>query len=176
MGSCPQGHPVPTGFDFCGTCGAQVVLAAAAMPQVVEASPDVIPPRTAEAPGAVIAPRPEESTGGSVPWAPSSTMAAPARPRPSAAVPEQRNGVGRTAVILGCLSLITAPVVGLGVVAGVLAVAFGEAGLARVRGGTATNRHTAGWGVLLGLVGAVVSVALLRYYQLLADSGISLLG
>ncbi len=165
-----------------------MVLAAAPMPQVaetspaviaprtVEAPPAVLPPRTIEAPPAALAPRTDELTGGSATWEPSSTISAPARPRPGIAASEQRNGVGRTAVILGCLSLITAPMVGLGVVAGVLAVAFGEAGLARVRSGTATNRHTAGWGVLLGLVGAVVSVALLRYYQLLADSGISLLG
>ncbi len=201
MGSCPQGHPVPAGFDFCGTCGEQVPVSDVAPPQVapptmtpltlppVERRP--IPPMApAQTPGATATATPRATTTAtpsetamttapiSQP-APASRETEPvivARPRPDSSSPAPRNGLGRTAAILGGLSLLTAPILGLGIIAGVLAVAFGEAGLARERVGTATNRRTAGWGIVLGLVGAILSLALLRYYQLLADSGSILIG
>ena len=193
MGSCPQGHPVPAGFDFCGTCGEQVPVSDVAPPQVAPATvtPLILPPlerapiqpeEPAVPPGATVTATPSETATTTAPTArpaPASRETEPviaARPRPDTSSPAPRNGLGRTAAILGGLSLLTAPILGLGIIAGVLAVAFGEAGLARVRVGTATNRRTAGWGIVLGLVGAILSLALLRYYQLLADSGSILIG
>ena len=211
MGSCPQGHPVPVGFDFCGTCGAQIPLEVTSpSPPGSMPDPDAGPwqvetvtrrldvmarpdPEGAPARGDAPASPLKAGEGGSparldpvrvpapTPLPGSGRPAVervPAAPRPDMQPTEAsaRNGLGRTAATLGVLSIITAPAMGLGIVIGVLAVAFGEAGLARVRARTATNRRAAGWGIFLGLVGALVSLALLRYYQLLAESGFILIG
>lgn len=77
------------------------------------------------------------------------------------AQPEPRNGLGLTSLVLGISALIPGLMPITFWVAGPLAVgaiAFGLAGLARVRRGTATNRWTARFGIATGLLAATLSI------------------
>ena len=64
-----------------------------------------------------------------------------------------RNGMGIAALVLGILSLLTGV---FGMILGGLAIVFGSVGLGRANRGEATNKVMAGWGLGLGIAGAVV--------------------
>lgn len=71
-----------------------------------------------------------------------------------------RNGLGTAALVLGILALLLCWTVVGGVVFGLLALIFGAIGRARVKRGEATNGGPALAGVILGLLGVVLSVVL----------------
>ncbi|MEA5363059.1 MmpS family transport accessory protein [Amycolatopsis sp., V23-08] len=72
-----------------------------------------------------------------------------------------RNGLGTAGFVLGLLGLVVAPIPLAGVVAWPLAVAgliLSAVGLARVRAGKATNRGLTIAGIVVSVLGLVVSV------------------
>ncbi|MFD7549685.1 DUF4190 domain-containing protein [Streptomyces sp. NPDC059816] len=93
---------------------------------------------------------------GSGPWGPS----APHWPYPMA-TPPPRNGMGIAALVLGVVGVLLGLVViffWMSWLPALLALVFGCIGLSHVRKGVATNRGMALAGVILGVVGLLVSV------------------
>lgn len=80
-----------------------------------------------------------------------------------------RNGAGTAAFVLGLLALLTFWTVLGGVVLGVLAVALGLSARGRARRRQATNGGLALAGVVLGLVGLILSAGLIAF--LASDTG-----
>ncbi|MGR8007971.1 DUF4190 domain-containing protein [Streptomyces hypolithicus] len=71
------------------------------------------------------------------------------------------NGYGITAMVLGIISVTFFCAYGLGVILGVLALIFGILGRKRVQRGEATNQGMALAGIILGIVGFLLSAAFL---------------
>ena len=72
------------------------------------------------------------------------------------------NGLGVAAMVLGILSLVFMILFPpIGVVLGILALVFGIIGVRRVGRGEATNRGQAMAGWITGVIGLLISVALL---------------
>lgn len=71
-----------------------------------------------------------------------------------------RNGLGTAAMVLGIIGVITCWTVIGGIILGLLAIVLGAIARRRVERGEATNGGVALSGVILGLVGLVLAVAL----------------
>ncbi|MGW0545665.1 DUF4190 domain-containing protein [Streptomyces altiplanensis] len=69
------------------------------------------------------------------------------------------NGFGITAMVLGIISVTFFCAYGLGIILGILALIFGILGRKRVQRGEATNSGMALAGIILGIVGFVLSAA-----------------
>ena len=72
----------------------------------------------------------------------------------------KRNGLGVAALVLGVLAVLTCWTVVIGFVLGVLAIIFGVVGRGRAKRGEADNRGIATAGLVLGIVGIVLSVVI----------------
>lgn len=77
--------------------------------------------------------------------------------------PARRNGLGTAALILGVLAVLTSWTVLFGLALGVTAVILGAVGRRRSRRGEADNGGVALAGLITGLVGALLSTALLAF-------------
>ena len=99
-------------------------------------------------------------------------------------VAPRRNGFGVAALVLGVLAVLLSWTVLGGIILGILAVIFGALGRGRVRRGEATNGRSSVAGIVLGVVGTLIAVALIalavstlnspagqRYRQCLEQSG-----
>lgn len=71
-----------------------------------------------------------------------------------------RNGLGLAAMILGIVAIVGSITVIIGLVCGVLALIFGIVGRKRVGRGEATNRGQATAGLVCGIIGLALVVAL----------------
>lgn len=71
-----------------------------------------------------------------------------------------RNGFGTAALVLGILSIVTCVTVVGGVLLGLLAVVFGVLGRGRAKKGLASNGGLAVTGLILGVVGLVLSIVI----------------
>ncbi|MBC3192427.1 DUF4190 domain-containing protein [Pseudonocardia sp. C8] len=76
--------------------------------------------------------------------------------------PRPRNGVGTTALVLGILGILTCWLL-IGALFGLIAVALGIIGIARVSKGIATNRGVAISGLVLGVLSVLATVALVVF-------------
>lgn len=91
--------------------------------------------------------------------APPPAYGAPAYGAPVGGPP--RNGRGVAALVLGILALLTSITVVGGILFGVLALVFGVLGRGRARRQEATNGGMATAGIVLGLLGLLLSAALI---------------
>lgn len=102
-----------------------------------------------------------QAPAGQNPWGPQPTgPAAPYWPPYPIPVPQPRNGMGITALVLGIVGVILGLTVLLFWVSwlpALLAVVFGSVGLSYARRGLATNRAMALAGVILGAAGLLIS-------------------
>ncbi|WP_406062656.1 DUF4190 domain-containing protein [Streptomyces sp. NBC_01077] len=73
------------------------------------------------------------------------------------------NGMGTTSMVLGIIAVVGFCMYGLGVVLGVLALIFGIIGLKKAGRGEATNRGMAIAGVVLGIIGTLISAVFLGF-------------
>lgn len=73
------------------------------------------------------------------------------------------NGMGITAMVLGIIATVLFCFYGLGVILGVLAVIFGFIGRGRAQRGEATNGGMALAGIILGIIGALISAAFIGF-------------
>lgn len=71
-----------------------------------------------------------------------------------------RNGMGVAALVLGILAVLTCWIIYVSIPLGVLAIVFGVIGRGRARRGEATNAGSAMAGMVLGIIGVVLSIAL----------------
>src|SRR3954467_8934699 len=71
-----------------------------------------------------------------------------------------RNGAGTAALVLGILALLGSFTVFGGIVLGIVAIVLGVIGRRRAARGEATNRGSATAGLVLGIIGAVLALAL----------------
>lgn len=110
---------------------------------------------------------------GQEPWGPLPAAPAPSYwpPQYPLPVPQPRNGMGITALVLG----ITGVVLGLAVILfwlswlpALLAVVFGFVGLGYARRGLATNRAMALAGVILGAAGLLISAGVGVFFVVVA--------
>ncbi|MFY9809541.1 MAG: DUF4190 domain-containing protein [Pseudonocardiaceae bacterium] len=85
----------------------------------------------------------------------------PARPR---------NGFGIAALVLGILALVLCWTVVGGILFGILAVIFGLLGRGRAKRGEATNGGLSLAGVVLGVIGLIISIGLIAFGLSLANS------
>lgn len=76
--------------------------------------------------------------------------------------PAPKNGVGIAALVLGILAVLTGFFV-IGGLLGLVAVVLGFIGSGRAKRGLATNRGMAITGIVLGLVGIVIAVAVIAF-------------
>ena len=83
---------------------------------------------------------------------------------------QPRNGFGVAALVLGLLALVSSWTIIGGIVFGILAVIFGVLGRGRARRGEATNGGFSVAGIVLGAVGALISVALIALAMSLLNS------
>jgi len=81
--------------------------------------------------------------------------------RPPAA--HGRNGLGVAALVLGILAILASITVIGGVIFGLLALIFGFIGRGRAKRGEATNGGIALAGAITGLIGLLLSVALITF-------------
>lgn len=72
-----------------------------------------------------------------------------------------RNGLGVAALIVGILSIPLGLTVIVGSVMGIVAIVLGITGRSRVKRGEANNPGVALWGIITGIIGIVVSVAVI---------------
>lgn len=72
-----------------------------------------------------------------------------------------RNGLGVAALILGLLAVLTAITVFVGILFGLLAIILGVIGRGRAKRGEANNGGMALAGIILGIVGLLISSALI---------------
>lgn len=84
----------------------------------------------------------------------------PLAPRSTAAPGSDQNGYGFAALVLGVLAVVLA-VVGVGIIASVMAILFGIVGRRRADEGRATNRGLATAGLVLGFAGATMTLLFL---------------
>jgi len=70
-----------------------------------------------------------------------------------------QNGLGIAAMILGIVGFFLAFIV-IGIIPAVLALIFGIIGVRRAKRGTASNRGQATSGLVLGIIGIVVAIAM----------------
>lgn len=112
--------------------------------------------------------------------APQDPFATPSGDRPAAqpysapgfgdpAPAQPRNGLGTTAFVLGLLALLTFWTMVGGVVLGVLAVVLGAVARGRAKRREATNGGLAVAGIVLGLVGLILSAGMIAF--LASDTG-----
>jgi hypothetical protein len=80
---------------------------------------------------------------------------------PAAGAGGVRNGLGTAGLVVGILAVITCWTVVGGVVLGVLAIIFGAVGRSRANRGEASNGGVAVAGIVLGLVGLELAIALI---------------
>ncbi|TNM64576.1 DUF4190 domain-containing protein [Streptomyces sp. NP160] len=73
--------------------------------------------------------------------------------------PAPKNGVGLAALIIGILALLLSFTVFGGIILGLVAIVLGIIGARRVKRGLATNRGASITGVVLGVLGLMVSIA-----------------
>ncbi|MGW7054569.1 DUF4190 domain-containing protein [Streptomyces sp. NPDC054887] len=78
-------------------------------------------------------------------------------------VPAPANGYGITAMVLGIIAVTFFCAYGLGIILGILALIFGILGRKRVQRGEATNAGMALAGIILGVVGFVLSAAFIGF-------------
>jgi len=78
-----------------------------------------------------------------------------------AAAAQRRNGFGVAALVLGVLALLSAWTVIGGIILGILAVIFGVLCRGRVRRGEATNGGMSMAGIVLGVIGTLIAIALI---------------
>jgi drug/metabolite transporter (DMT)-like permease len=93
--------------------------------------------------------------------APGATSVRPTHP--SARPQRRRNGAGTAALVLGVLGLVLAVLfifAPLGALLGLIAAVLGGLGIARANKGAADNRGQAVAGLLTGLAGLVIGVAI----------------
>jgi hypothetical protein len=76
--------------------------------------------------------------------------------------PAPKNGIGIAALVLGILAVLTGFFL-IGGLLGLVAIVLGFIGSGRAKRGLATNRGMAITGIVLGLVGVLVSVAVLAF-------------
>ncbi len=77
--------------------------------------------------------------------------------------PAPANGYGVAAMVLGIIAVTFFCAYGLGVILGILALIFGILGRKRVQRGEATNNGMALAGIILGVVGFVLSAAFIGF-------------
>ncbi|MBT2491110.1 DUF4190 domain-containing protein [Streptomyces sp. ISL-96] len=77
--------------------------------------------------------------------------------------PAPANGFGVTAMVLGIISVTFFCAYGLGIILGILALIFGILGRKRVARGEATNSGMALAGIILGVIGFVLSAAFIGF-------------
>ncbi|WP_274562500.1 DUF4190 domain-containing protein [Streptomyces spiramyceticus] len=73
------------------------------------------------------------------------------------------NGFGITAMVLGIIAVTFFCAYGLGIILGILALIFGILGRKRVQRGEATNNGMAVAGIILGIVGFVLSAVFIGF-------------
>ena len=84
-------------------------------------------------------------------------MSLPPPPAPNyQPAPQQQNGMGVAALVLGIVALVTC---WGAVVPSVLAIIFGKIGMTKADQGLANNRGMAKAGFILGIIGALLLVA-----------------
>ncbi|MFI6645592.1 DUF4190 domain-containing protein [Streptomyces sp. NPDC050504] len=86
--------------------------------------------------------------------------------------PAPANGMGIASLVLGIVAVTGFCLYGLGIVLGVLAVIFGAIGRGKARRGEADNGGMALAGIILGVVGALVSAAFLVFLVWGAQNGV----
>ncbi len=74
-----------------------------------------------------------------------------------------RNGFGIAALVLGLLALVLCWTIIGGIVLGLLALVFGLLGRARVKRGQATNGGLAVAGIVLGIIGLLISIGIVAF-------------
>jgi hypothetical protein len=74
-----------------------------------------------------------------------------------------RNGFGVAALVLGILALLLSWTIIGGVLLGALALIFGVLGRSRAKRGEATNGGVSVAGIVLGIVGVVIAIALIAF-------------
>lgn len=108
---------------------------------------------------------PSEGTrpgSGSAPYgSPPANQPGYGQPAPGGPVGSPKNGLGVAALVLGILALLTSFTVLGGVLFGLLAIVLGLVGRGRAKRGEATNGGMALAGVILGVLGLLISVALI---------------
>ncbi|MFD5099731.1 DUF4190 domain-containing protein [Streptomyces albidochromogenes] len=77
--------------------------------------------------------------------------------------PAPANGYGITAMVLGIIAVTFFCAYGLGIILGILALIFGILGRKRVQRGEATNAGMALAGIILGVIGFVLSAAFIGF-------------
>ncbi|MGX1886220.1 DUF4190 domain-containing protein [Streptomyces sp. NPDC055287] len=77
--------------------------------------------------------------------------------------PAPANGYGITAMVLGIIAVTFFCAYGLGIILGILALIFGILGRKRVQRGEATNSGMALAGIILGVIGFVLSSAFIGF-------------
>lgn len=83
----------------------------------------------------------------------------------------QSNGFGIAALVLGILSIPAAFLAGVpGIVLGLLALVFGILGLRKVRAGRANNRGMAITGLITGILGLLMGIAVLAFTAFFFDT------
>lgn len=81
-------------------------------------------------------------------------MSLPPAPTPNyQPAPQQQNGMGVAALVLGIVALVTC---WIGVIPSVLAIIFGKIGMTKADQGLANNRSMAKAGFILGIIGAAL--------------------
>jgi uncharacterized protein DUF4190 len=74
-----------------------------------------------------------------------------------------RNGFGVAALVLGVLALLLSWTIIGGVLLGALALIFGVLGRRRAKRGEATNGGVSVAGIVLGIIGVVIAIALIAF-------------
>lgn len=78
-------------------------------------------------------------------------------------VAQSRNGFGIAALVLGLFALLLSWTVIGGILLGILALVFGLLGRGRARRGQATNGGMSIAGLVLGVVGLLISIGLIAF-------------
>ncbi len=81
-----------------------------------------------------------------------------------------RNGFGVTALVLGLLALVLFWTIVGGIVFGILALIFGLLGRARAKRGEATNGGLSVAGMVLGIIGLLLTIGLVAFAASLLNS------
>ncbi|MGH3934575.1 MAG: DUF4190 domain-containing protein [Pseudonocardiaceae bacterium] len=83
---------------------------------------------------------------------------------------QRRNGFGIAALILGLLALVLSWTIIGGIILGALALIFGVLGRGRAKRGEATNGGMSIAGIVLGVVGLLIAIALVAFGVSLINS------
>ncbi|MBA2472806.1 MAG: DUF4190 domain-containing protein [Pseudonocardiales bacterium] len=81
-----------------------------------------------------------------------------------------RNGFGIAALVLGLLALVLCWTIVGGIVFGILALIFGLLGRARAKRGQATNGGLSVAGIVLGVIGLLLTIGLVALFASLMNS------